>query len=216
MVTNLILNALMLISGAGMLALRGWARKLAIGVAWAKIFRLVMLTASAFLVVAPVVSNMMSRAMTAGEEMAVKAAEEAAALEEATTKPVEEVPTFEPVPVHGEGPQKEHADQPNEKGEGEAPPKTSGPPPNEGENPTATSNVQTSVRSGGVQVNVTSGQFTPQMRAEMENAARGVGLAFGVYSAGMLVLGIIYPIVSIILLNRKAVKAAFIAPREYA
>jgi hypothetical protein len=32
----------------------------------------------------------------------------------------------------------------------------------------------------------------------------------------MLVLGIIYPIVSIILLNRKAVKAAFIAPREYA
>jgi hypothetical protein len=209
----------MLISGAGMLALRGWARKLAIGVAWAKIFRLVMLTASAFLVVAPVISNMMSRAMTAGEEMAVKAAEEAAALEEATSKPVEEVPTIEPVPVPGEDAQKEeHADQPKveEKGEGEAPAKTSEPPPGEGENPAAKSNVQTSVRRGGVQVNVTSGQFTPQMRAEMENAARGVGLAFGVYSAGMLVLGIIYPIVSIILLNRKAVKAAFIAPREYA
>lgn len=51
------LNLLMLISGVGMLYLKGWGRILAIGVAWLKILRLLALAISLTFVIGPLVSR---------------------------------------------------------------------------------------------------------------------------------------------------------------
>ncbi len=68
--TGLILNVLMLISGIGLLRLREWARKLAIGIFSLKIIRLIVLTVSLIALVSPITTSGMAKAFQDADRQA--------------------------------------------------------------------------------------------------------------------------------------------------
>jgi hypothetical protein len=70
LISNLVLNLLLLISGVGLIFLRSWGRTLAVVVAWTKIVRLFFLAVSMTLVVAPYATTVLS---TMEKEMAAAA-----------------------------------------------------------------------------------------------------------------------------------------------
>ena len=59
---GILLNIVMIISGAGLLGLTNWGRKLALGVAWLKILRWVAMIAVTLIVVLPITSEKMQQA----------------------------------------------------------------------------------------------------------------------------------------------------------
>jgi hypothetical protein len=59
---GMLLNLLMVISGVGLLGLAEWARRLAVGVAWAKILRWVAMTIMTMVLVLPITTQKMQKA----------------------------------------------------------------------------------------------------------------------------------------------------------
>jgi hypothetical protein len=59
---GILLNLLMVISGVGLLGLAEWARRLAVGVAWAKILRWVAMTILTMVLVLPITTQKMQKA----------------------------------------------------------------------------------------------------------------------------------------------------------
>jgi hypothetical protein len=59
---GILLNILMIISGAGLLGLTNWGRRLALGVAWLKILRWVAMTVAVLVIVLPITTERMQKA----------------------------------------------------------------------------------------------------------------------------------------------------------
>ena len=59
--TGMLLNLLMIISGAGLMALAEWARRLALGVAWLKILRWVAMIALTMVLILPITAEKMQK-----------------------------------------------------------------------------------------------------------------------------------------------------------
>jgi hypothetical protein len=58
---GMVLNLLMLVSGVGLLGLAEWGRRLAVGVAWAKIVRWVAITIATMVLVLPITTQKMQK-----------------------------------------------------------------------------------------------------------------------------------------------------------
>jgi hypothetical protein len=59
----IILNILMIISGAGLLAMADWARRLAVGVSWLKIVRWIVMTVVTLVLVLPITMDLTQKAL---------------------------------------------------------------------------------------------------------------------------------------------------------
>ena len=66
--TGILLNLLMIIAGAGLMAMAEWGRRLALGVAWLKILRWVAMTVVVLVLVLPITMERMNKAFTKIDE----------------------------------------------------------------------------------------------------------------------------------------------------
>jgi hypothetical protein len=239
-ISSWVLNILLLVSGAGLLGLREWARKLCIGVCWAKILRLALLALSGLLVVAPILSDMLDRTIKsaaaidaraeaeiaqakAARSAMIKAASDAeqdAAFQHAVQDVVDQArgETVENPP----GRQAERdARVPREEPDHPAQPAKS---EIHQELVEAVADARDELKAAAGELEQIAGappvpppapkgpivvQVDAAERAQIQQASRMIGVIFGAYSIGMLVIGSIYPVLCIILLNRPAVKTAF-------
>jgi hypothetical protein len=67
--TGILLNLLMIIAGAGLLALTEWSRRLSLGVAWAKIVRWVAILLFTLTLIIPITSERMHKAISKEEAL---------------------------------------------------------------------------------------------------------------------------------------------------